>query len=87
MRPVHDSNGVYRYCIGVQFELTEHTDLKERLHKLDKLIQLLPSKLDVGEAPAVGDVHAKEDTEEGRTITADELYARLHQRPSPHLAC
>ena len=27
MRPVHDTNGVYRFCIGVQFEVIEHSDM------------------------------------------------------------
>merc|ERR1711988_690628 len=50
MRPVHDTNGVYRFCIGVQFEVTRDMQLKERLKKLDMLLQLLPAKLDVGAA-------------------------------------
>ena len=39
LHPVHDSNGVYRFCIGVQFEVTRDTSLKTRLAKLDKLIK------------------------------------------------
>ena len=38
MRPVHDSNGVYRFCIGVQFEVAQNSQLKERLKKLDMLL-------------------------------------------------
>ena len=53
MRPVHDSNGVYRFCIGVQFEVTQDMSLKNRLSKLDKLLKLLPSTLEV-ESRAVG---------------------------------
>ena len=63
MRPVHDSNGVYRFCIGVQFEVTRDTNLKSRLAKLDKLIKLLPSQLEVS-SQAVGDAHRREETEE-----------------------
>jgi hypothetical protein len=48
MRPVHDSNGVYRFCIGVQFEITEDTALTSRLSKLNKLVSLLPATLEVG---------------------------------------
>merc|ERR1712185_240952 len=48
MRPVHDSNGVYRFCIGVQFEVGQDTQLKSRLAKLDKLIKLLPTTIEVG---------------------------------------
>jgi len=47
MRPVHDSNGVYRFCIGVQFEIIQGTSLKSRLSKLDKLIKLLPRTIEV----------------------------------------
>ena len=42
MRPVHDSHGVYRFCIGVQFEVEKRANLKARLKKLDALLQLLP---------------------------------------------
>ena len=58
MRPVHDSNGVLRFCIGVQFEVTRDTNLKARLAKLDKLLKLLPATLEVA-SRAVGEVHAK----------------------------
>tara|TARA_B110000046_G_scaffold50424_1_gene56258 strand:+ start:171 stop:1829 length:1659 start_codon:yes stop_codon:yes gene_type:complete len=56
MRPVHDSNGVYRFCIGVQFEVTHDMSLRTRVSKLEKLIKLLPTQIDV-ESAAVGDVH------------------------------
>merc|ERR1719230_2162077 len=60
MRPVHDSNGVYRFCIGVQFEVTRDMSLKGRLAKLDKLIKLLPNQLEVSSS-AAGAAHAKEE--------------------------
>lgn len=63
MRPVHDSNGVYRFCIGLQFEVTRDMHLKSQLAKLDKLIKLLPSKLDV-ESKAAGAVHQREESAE-----------------------
>merc|ERR1711871_1819899 len=50
MRPVHDSNNVYRFCIGVQFEVGGSKSLKQRLKKLDMLLQLLPNRIDVGSA-------------------------------------
>ena len=50
MRPVHDSNGVYRFCIGVQFEVTRDMSLKSRLAKLDKLVKLLPTTIEVSSA-------------------------------------
>eukprot|EP00966_Prymnesium_polylepis_P067023 1555748-Prymnesium_polylepis.1 len=60
MRPVHDSNGVMRFCIGVQFEVTRDTNLKNRLAKLDKLLKLLPATLEVS-SRAVGEAHVKEE--------------------------
>ena len=58
MRPVHDSNSVMRFCIGVQFEVTHDMSLKSRLAKLDKLIKLLPNVLEVSSA-ATGLTHTK----------------------------
>ena len=52
MRPVHDSNGVYRLCIGVQFEITRDMSLKTRLLKLERLIKLLPTTIEVSSATA-----------------------------------
>jgi len=45
MKPVFDADGIYRYVIGVQFEVKEDSNLKQRLIQLDKLLRLLPSKL------------------------------------------
>ena len=45
MRPVFDADNIYRYVIGVQFELKNDANLKPRLIQLDKLLRLLPSKL------------------------------------------
>eukprot|EP01039_Chlorochromonas_danica_P005281 gene5280-5816_t len=47
MKPVFDADGIYRYVIGVQFEIKEDSNLKERLIQLDKLLRLLPSKLNL----------------------------------------
>ena len=47
MRPVFDADNIYRYVIGVQFEIKEDTNLKARLVQLDKLLRLLPSKLNL----------------------------------------
>merc|ERR1711965_1108082 len=60
MRPVHDSNGVYRFCIGVQFEVAENAQLKERLKKLDMLLQLLPDQIEVQTRSAAGQKHVKD---------------------------
>ena len=45
MRPVFDADNVYRYVIGVQFEVVLNEDLKTRMLMLDKLLKLLPRKL------------------------------------------
>ena len=37
MRPVFDADGVYRYVIGVQFEIVEDEDLKARVSLLERL--------------------------------------------------
>uniref|UniRef100_A0A7S3NL50 PAS domain-containing protein n=1 Tax=Aureoumbra lagunensis TaxID=44058 RepID=A0A7S3NL50_9STRA len=42
MRPIFDADGIYRYCIGVQFEIKDATRLQLELGRLDKLLQLLP---------------------------------------------
>ena len=45
MKPVFDADNIYRYVIGVQFEIKDDQNLKQRLVQLDKLLRLLPSKL------------------------------------------
>jgi len=60
MRPVHDSNGVYRFCIGVQFEVAQNAQLKERLKKLDVLLQLLPDEIHVQSRRGAGRTHIKD---------------------------
>ena len=47
MKPVFDADGIYRFVIGVQFEIKEDSNLKQRLIQLDKLLRLLPSKLNL----------------------------------------
>eukprot|EP01041_Mallomonas_annulata_P007869 gene7869-16101_t len=47
MKPVFDADGIYRFVIGVQFEVKEDQNLKQRLVQLDKLLRLLPSKLNL----------------------------------------
>ena len=77
MRPVHDSNGVYRYCIGVQFEITPNDPkLKSRLAKLDKLIQLLPKTFDVS-SQAVGMTHKRDEPEAEKGNTEARIMAAL----------
>ena len=53
MRPVHDTNGVYRFCIGVQFEVVDNDPtIKSRLTRLSKMIQLLPKVIEVSSKAA-----------------------------------
>jgi PAS domain S-box-containing protein len=68
MRPVHDSNGVYRFCIGVQFDATVAPH--NRMGKLKKLLPLLPNELPVN-APPVGARHVKQFKESDNTEAAD----------------
>ena len=67
MRPVHDSNGVYRLCIGVQFEITRDMSLKTRLLKLERLIKLLPTTIEVSSATAQPTHMRMENEAEQRT--------------------
>jgi PAS domain S-box-containing protein len=67
MRPVHDSNGVYRLCIGVQFEITRDMSLKTRLLKLERLIKLLPTTIEVSSATAQPTHMRTENEAEQRT--------------------
>jgi len=70
MRPVHDSNGVYRFCIGVQFEVTRDMSLKTRLQKLERLVKLLPSTVEVA-SQAVGESHEIIEVVEERQTELD----------------
>ena len=53
MKPARDNTGLFRYCIGVQFEVRLDDDLSDNLMQLDKLLRLLPSVLDVGSSEEV----------------------------------
>ena len=82
MRPVHDTNGVYRFCIGVQSEATEEIPSSERLGHLEKLLQLLPATIDVVSRTPVGQVHAKfESSKEVSTTEACALKCRPPRAP------
>ncbi|KAH8047205.1 PAS domain-containing protein [Aureococcus anophagefferens] len=49
MRPVYDADDVYRYTIGVQFEV-EKDNSPAKLQQLNKLLQMLPKKLNLRSA-------------------------------------
>jgi PAS domain S-box-containing protein len=77
MRPIHDSNGVYRFCIGVQFEVDGNTDLKKRLKKLGLLLQLLPSEIEVmHKSDKVGPKHMKKQTAADAGKNEDQLISQ-----------
>ena len=51
MRPILDSESIYRFVVGVQFVVENNTDLTRRLIQLDKLFHLLPSKIPLKSRP------------------------------------
>ncbi|KAL3902556.1 MAG: hypothetical protein SGPRY_012019 [Prymnesium sp.] len=87
MRPVHDSNGEYRFCIGVQFEITNDSSLRSKVAKLDKMIKLLPKSLDVP-AKQYPNAHTKAETEaEVTTALEEKLVKALEGDPvGPEIA-
>ncbi|CAM9465136.1 unnamed protein product [Scytosiphon promiscuus] len=75
MKPVFDGDNIYRYVIGVQFEILEDKGLKKRLVQLDKLLRLLPSRLNLkskASAQARGALAAKTTGEANTMIAAKE---------------
>ena len=53
LRPVHDSNGVYRFVLGVQADVTA---TRATLELIKSYVELLPTELEVGDVPACGPV-------------------------------
>jgi hypothetical protein len=75
MKPVFDADGIYRYVIGVQFEIVSDQNLKKKLVQLDKLLRLLPSRLNLkskASAQARGALAAKTTGEANQMINAKE---------------
>ncbi|CAM9252965.1 unnamed protein product [Choristocarpus tenellus] len=75
MKPVFDGDNIYRYVIGVQFEILQDKGLKKRLVQLDKLLRLLPSRLNLkskASAQARGALAAKTTGEANTMIGAKE---------------
>jgi PAS domain S-box-containing protein len=56
---IFDSNGVYRYCMGIQFPITEQITIRRRFMRLSRLVCLLPRMLEVGAAKPVGPMHPR----------------------------
>ena len=75
MKPVFDLDNIYRYVIGVQFEIKDDSNLKARLVQLDKLLRLLPSKLNLrskASARAKGVMAVKTSGEANQLVTNKE---------------
>ena len=71
---IFDSNGVYRFCMGIQFPITEQVTIRRRFMRLSRLVCLLPRMLEVGPAKPVGPMHPR-----ARRLV-DEHNAALAQR-------
>ena len=54
MRPVHDSNGVYRFCVGVQIDASAG---RVEVDRVSAFVALLPMTLEVGSTPPCGPEH------------------------------
>jgi len=78
MRPVHDSNGVYRFCIGVQLEVTEASTTVEALSQLEQLLQLLPSTIEVAGRP-VGPMHLQRVQTDSEPSSASTIALKLER--------
>ena len=47
LKPIYDKNFLFRYCVGIQFEVTDDEEVGEKLVILDKLLSMLPNRLEV----------------------------------------
>lgn len=75
MKPVFDANGVYRFVIGVQFEIVGGSKVQSKQRKqLDRLLGLMPKRLK-RKTPVKGDVAAQIQKYEAITSRADGLIA------------
>mmetsp|Transcript_67277 Transcript_67277/g.150137 ORF Transcript_67277/g.150137 Transcript_67277/m.150137 type:complete len:178 (+) Transcript_67277:1299-1832(+) len=89
LRPLHDASGAYRFCIGVQFEVSlskARPGSYAKLARVAKLIECFPKKLPGDEPTAapsksvlsmVGDPTKSEDNEEPRTGQSSSLDSQL----------
>jgi PAS domain S-box-containing protein len=80
MKPVFDADGVYRFVIGVQFEVIKDKNLKRRMIQLDKLLRMLPTQLGVAsdeEAALRGELAARPDGTANLKVKEASKLARL----------
>ena len=75
MRPIHDSNDVYRYCVGVQCELNPNVPIKDQAQALDNFLQLIPVKIDVS-SRRVGATHRRTELDAEKGTDLDEILER-----------
>lgn len=92
MKPVFDADGIYRYVIGVQFEVVPDSNLKSRLVQLDKLLRLLPKRLpglrSKASARAKGNLAAKVTGEANSLIDKkDEIAAYEAENSTSEKVC
>ena len=79
LRPVHDSNQVYRFCIGVQLPIDDRIFMQDHLKLTERLLGALPTTLDVGSATPAGPPHTVEDAEPGEVASLRELLRKPMQ--------
>ena len=75
MRPVHDSNAVYRYSIGVQYEVSRTRSLEAQVADLESLLALLPLTVEVS-SQAVGLSHRRALNQEEKSA---DLWVKLER--------
>jgi PAS domain S-box-containing protein len=74
LRPIHDSNGVYRFCVGVHMEVSGALENTERLQMI---FSSIPKTLDVGNHKPVGKYHCAPSSR-GQPDVKAALHAALH---------
>ena len=88
LRSVHDTNGVYRFCIAVQMDASAGTG---ELELLKALLQLLPRFLCLSpETPPIGPIHSREETvvEAQKQVCRLSWYTRISLFASDrHIPC
>ena len=75
MRPIHDSNDVYRYCVGVQCELNPNVPIKEQVKVLDSFIKLIPVRIEVS-SRRVGNTHLRTELHAEKVTDLDTILER-----------
>ena len=82
MRPVYDADDVYRYTIGVQFEVRKDNS-PEKLLQLNKLLQMLPKKLDLRSSKLARDRGMLAANTDGSANAAVLKAGKAEEEPTP----